>query len=152
MAQIHNKITSEITSEESLIGEFWAPLAANFPGAFGLSDDCAVIAPPGGCELVVTTDAVIAGVHVLDDEEPGSIAWKALAVNVSDLIAGRQPGGLCDERLPGSPQRLASSSPMAPGKAQRLQLPAHQRRTDARRSRPSPSRPSAASPPGHAAR
>ena len=103
MALINNKITSE----ESLIGEFWAPLAANFPGAFGLSDDCAVIAPPDGCELVVTTDAVIAGVHVLDDEEPGSIAWKALAVNVSDLIAkGANPlAYVMSVALPGSPQR-----------------------------------------------
>jgi len=108
MAQINNKTTSKITSEESLIGEFWAPLAAGFPGAFGLSDDCAVIAPPDGCELVVTTDAVIAGVHVLPDEEPGAIAWKALAVNVSDLVAkGASPRAyVMSVALPGSPQRV----------------------------------------------
>lgn len=101
------KITSQINSEESLIGEFWAPLAAGFPGAFGLGDDCAVIAPPDGCELVVTTDAVIAGVHVLADEEPGAIAWKALAVNVSDLVAkGASPlAYVMSVALPGSPQR-----------------------------------------------
>src|SRR5436190_1109231 len=78
--------------EEALIAEFWAPLAAGFPGAFGLQDDCAVIAPPAGSELVITTDAVIAGVHFFPDAEPGAIAWKALAVNVSDLVAkGAEP-------------------------------------------------------------
>lgn len=98
---------SGITSEEALIGEFWGPLAAGFPGAFGLGDDCAVIAPPHGCELVVTTDGIIAGVHVLGDEEPGAIAWKALAVNVSDLVAkGANPlAYVMGIALPGNPQR-----------------------------------------------
>jgi thiamine-monophosphate kinase len=73
-------------SEESIIAAFWAPLAADFPGAFDLKDDCALLAPPAGSDLVVTTDAVIAGVHVFPDEDPGAIAWKALAVNVSDLV------------------------------------------------------------------
>jgi len=74
-------------NEEAIIGEFWAPLAAGFAGAFGLTDDCAAITPPPGCDLVVTTDAVIAGVHFLPGEDAGAIAWKALAVNVSDLVA-----------------------------------------------------------------
>ncbi len=74
-------------SEEAIIGEFWAPLAAGFPGAFGLKDDCAALAPEPGCDLIVTTDAVIAGVHFFPGEEAGAIAWKALAVNVSDLVA-----------------------------------------------------------------
>lgn len=73
--------------EEALIAEFWAPLAAGVPGAYGLEDDCATIAPPAGTELVVTTDALIAGVHFFPDEYPAAVAWKALAVNVSDLVA-----------------------------------------------------------------
>lgn len=73
--------------EEALIAEFFAPLSEGFPGAYGLKDDCAAIAVPSGHELIVTTDAVIAGVHVLPGDEPGGIAWKALAVNVSDLVA-----------------------------------------------------------------
>ena len=77
----------KIDSEEAIIGAYFAPLAADFPGAFGLKDDCAAIAPGPGTDLVVTTDAVIAGVHFLPDEGAGEIAWKALAVNVSDLIA-----------------------------------------------------------------
>jgi thiamine-monophosphate kinase len=97
----------EIRSEEALIAEFWAPLAAGFSGAFGLKDDCAVIAPPAGAELVVTIDAVIAGVHFYPDADPGAIAWKALAVNVSDLVAkGAAPlAYLMNIALPEAPHR-----------------------------------------------
>lgn len=96
-----------LDSEEAIIAELWAPLAAGFPGAFGLADDCAAITPPSGCDLVVTTDAVIAGVHFLDGEDAGAIAWKALAVNVSDLIAkGATPlAYLMSIALPGAPER-----------------------------------------------
>jgi len=79
--------SDRIESEEALIAEFLVPLAAGFPGAFALADDCAVIAPRDGDELVVTTDALVAGTHFFADEDAGAIAWKALAVNVSDLIA-----------------------------------------------------------------
>lgn len=72
--------------EDALIAEFWAPLAAGFAGTFDLRDDAAVIAPPPGCELVVTTDALIAGVHFFPDEPADAVGWKALAVNVSDLV------------------------------------------------------------------
>jgi len=94
-------------SEEALIAEFWAPLAADLGGAYDLQDDCATIAPPPGTELVVTADALIAGVHFLPDEEPASIAWKALAVNVSDLVAkGATPlAYLMTLALPGKPAR-----------------------------------------------
>lgn len=79
--------SQEPGGEEALIAEFWAPLAAGSAGAYGLEDDCATLLPPPGEELVVTTDALIAGVHFLADEDPGAVAWKALAVNVSDLTA-----------------------------------------------------------------
>lgn len=78
--------------EEALIEGFLAPLAAGYPGAFGLTDDCATIAPPPGCDLVLTTDAIAAGVHFIGDETPADLAWKALAVNVSDIVAkGARP-------------------------------------------------------------
>lgn len=73
--------------EDELIQTIFAPLAAGFPGALGLRDDCAVLAPPDGTDLVLTTDAVAEGVHFLADDPPADIAWKALAVNVSDLAA-----------------------------------------------------------------
>lgn len=96
-----------LDSEEAIIAELWAPLAAGFPGAFGLVDDCAAISPGAGRDLIVTTDAVIAGVHFLPDEDPGAIAWKALAVNVSDLIGkGATPlAYLMTIALPVAPER-----------------------------------------------
>ncbi len=99
--------SEKIDSEEAIIGEFWVPLAAGLPGAFGLQDDCAAIAPEPGTDLVVTTDAVIAGVHFLAGEEAGAIAWKALAVNVSDLVAkGATPlVYLMTLALPAAPER-----------------------------------------------
>jgi len=78
--------------EDELIQATFAPLARGFPGAFGLEDDCALLTPPAGEDLVLTTDAVAAGVHFLPDDAPADIAWKALAVNVSDLAAkGARP-------------------------------------------------------------
>lgn len=74
-------------SESALIAEFWAPLAAGFPGAYNLKDDCAALAMPPGSELIVTTDALVAGVHFFPDEDAEAVGWKALAVNVSDLVA-----------------------------------------------------------------
>jgi thiamine-monophosphate kinase len=45
-------------------------------------------------DVVVTTDAIVEGVHYLADDPPGSIARKALRVNLSDLAAkGAVPAG-----------------------------------------------------------
>jgi thiamine-monophosphate kinase len=52
------------------------------PGAHELRDDSATI---GG--LTVTTDTIVEGIHFLSDDPPGDIAWKLLAVNLSDLAA-----------------------------------------------------------------
>ncbi len=80
------------SSEFDRIARYFAPLAASFPGAFGLTDDAAVIAPADGTELVVTTDTIVAGVHYIGDEAPDLIAAKLLRVNLSDLAAmGSRP-------------------------------------------------------------
>jgi len=85
--------SSDRPSEFALIAQLFAPLA-DAPGAFGLLDDAAVIAPRAGHELIVTTDAVVEGVHFLADDPPELIAKKALRVNVSDLAAkGAEPLG-----------------------------------------------------------
>jgi len=73
--------------EFGIIERNFAPLAANTAGAFDLKDDAGMISPPEGHELVVTTDAIIAGVHYLEGADPRDIGYKALAVNVSDLCA-----------------------------------------------------------------
>jgi thiamine-monophosphate kinase len=72
---------------EAAIIAMLAPLARGYPGAFGLEDDCALITPELGTELVLKTDPIAESVHFLADDAPEDIAWKALAVNVSDLAA-----------------------------------------------------------------
>ena len=76
-----------IDGEDDLVREFLAPLAAGFEGALALADDCARFAATPGTELILKTDPVVAGVHFFADDDPADIAWKALAVNVSDLAA-----------------------------------------------------------------
>jgi thiamine-monophosphate kinase len=74
-------------SEFALIAELFAPLSKNAPGAFGLTDDAAVLAPPPGHELVLKTDAIVEGVHFFRTDPPDAVAKKALRVNLSDLSA-----------------------------------------------------------------
>lgn len=84
--------SKETRGEDALIQATFAPLAFAFPGALGLRDDCAFLAPPPGMDLVFTTDAVAEGVHFFADDAAADIAWKAVAVNVSDLVAkGARP-------------------------------------------------------------
>ncbi|HEY1614886.1 MAG TPA: thiamine-phosphate kinase [Rhizomicrobium sp.] len=73
--------------EFDLIARLFAPLAAGFPGAFGLTDDAAVLAPAAGCELVLKADSLIESVHFLRDDPPGDVARKALRRALSDLAA-----------------------------------------------------------------
>ena len=112
---------ADLQSEEAIIAEFWAPLAAGFAGAFGLKDDCAAITPAPGHDLVVTTDALIAGVHFFRARIPSAIAWKALAVNVSDLVAkGATPlAYVISSHCPGARTRVARSLCRRPARARK---------------------------------
>jgi thiamine-monophosphate kinase len=70
------------------------PLAAGTPGALRLLDDAALLDPPEGAQLVLTKDAMVAGVHFLPEDPPGDVAKKLLRVNLSDLAAmGAAPLG-----------------------------------------------------------
>jgi thiamine-monophosphate kinase len=81
------------SAEDRLIARYFRPLAKH-PGALGLVDDAAVIALPPGCDVVLTTDGVISGVHVFPDDRPENIGRKALRMNLSDLAAkGATPIG-----------------------------------------------------------
>jgi thiamine-monophosphate kinase len=53
----------------------------------GVGDDGAIVRPSPGCELVVSTDMLVAGTHFLPDTDPEDLGWKVLAVNVSDMAA-----------------------------------------------------------------
>ncbi len=80
--------------ERELIARLLRPLATS-AAARGLSDDAAVYAPPLGRDLVLTHDVLAAGVHYLPDDPPSDVAWKLLAVNLSDLAAmGARPVGV----------------------------------------------------------
>ena len=49
----------------------------------------------GGERLILTHDTLVQGVHVREDEDPADIAWKLVAVNLSDLAAkGAEPVGV----------------------------------------------------------
>ena len=74
--------------EFELIAKYFAPLTRGFPGAGNLKNDIAVLAPPAGYELIVKTDAIVAGVHFLPDDPADLVARKALRVNLSDIAAG----------------------------------------------------------------
>jgi thiamine-monophosphate kinase len=84
---------SAATGEERLIARHFRPLATH-PGALGLIDDAAVLSVPAASELVLTVDAVVAGVHFFPGDPPDLVAKKALRVNLSDLAAkGATPAG-----------------------------------------------------------
>jgi thiamine-monophosphate kinase len=81
------------SGEDRLIGRFFRPLVRD-PGAFDLRDDAAIITPPSGHDLVLTTDAVIEGVHFFPGDPADVVAKKALRANLSDLAAkGAEPLG-----------------------------------------------------------
>jgi thiamine-monophosphate kinase len=81
------------SGEDRLISRYFKPLARH-PGALGLIDDAAVLAPPPGHELVLKTDAIVGGIHFFADDPPDTVARKALRVNLSDLAAkGAKPAG-----------------------------------------------------------
>jgi thiamine-monophosphate kinase len=80
------------SGEDALIARYFKPLASD-PGAFNLGDDAAILRAEGE-DIVVTTDAIVEGVHFLPDDPPDTVARKALRVNLSDLAAkGATPAG-----------------------------------------------------------
>src|SRR5262245_65526133 len=80
------------SGEDSLIARYFKPIATD-PGAFALDDDAAVLKAQGA-DLVVTTDAIVEGVHFLPGDPAETVARKALRVNLSDLAAkGAAPAG-----------------------------------------------------------
>jgi thiamine-monophosphate kinase len=81
-----------VSGEDSLIARYFKPIATD-PGAFGLQDDAAILRADDD-DIVVTTDAIVEGVHFLPDDPPETLARKALRVNLSDLAAkGATPAG-----------------------------------------------------------
>ncbi len=58
----------------------------------GIGDDCAIVAPRQQADLAISIDTLISGVHFPHNTSPAAIAYKSLAVNLSDLAAmGAEP-------------------------------------------------------------
>jgi thiamine-monophosphate kinase len=61
-----------------------------------IGDDGAILHPPAGCELIVTTDVLVDGVHFSDRTTTAfDVGWRSVAANLSDLAAmGATPLGI----------------------------------------------------------
>jgi len=58
------------------------------PTVLGIGDDCALLRPSPGAELVVTTDMLMDGRHFrLDEAGAEAVGRKAMGVNLSDIAA-----------------------------------------------------------------
>src|ERR1700752_879863 len=58
----------------------------------GIGDDCALMAPPPGMQLAVSTDMLVEGHHFFAGADALMLGHKSLAVNLSDLAAmGARP-------------------------------------------------------------
>ncbi len=70
------------------------PLATH-PAARGFLDDAAVLSVSGFRNLVLTHDVLVEGIHFLPGDPANDVAWKLVAVNLSDLAAkGARPLGV----------------------------------------------------------
>ena len=75
-------------TEFSLIEEFFKNIGnTGRLAGLGIGDDAAVVNVPDGQQMVMSVDTLIAGVHFPEATSAGDIAYKALAVNLSDLAA-----------------------------------------------------------------
>jgi thiamine-monophosphate kinase len=61
-----------------------------------IGDDGAIVHPPAGCELIVTTDVLVDRVHFSDRTTTAfDVGWRSVAANLSDLAAmGATPLGI----------------------------------------------------------
>ncbi len=72
-------------SEFDLIRRYFT--RATSSAVLGVGDDAALLQPTAGKLLVTATDMLVAGRHFFPDDEPETIGFKSLAVDLSDLAA-----------------------------------------------------------------
>jgi thiamine-monophosphate kinase len=61
----------------------------------GLGDDCAILEPPAGKEIIVSTDSLVLNRHFLPETSPFDVGYRAVAVSLSDIAAmGGNPAWL----------------------------------------------------------
>src|SRR5947199_9619186 len=97
-----------VPAERKLIGQIRSMAATGRRTALvrGIGDDCAVLRPPRGAELLVTTDLCIEDIHFRRKwHPPRSVGHRCLARGLSDIAAmGGEP--LACYRSLGMPARL----------------------------------------------
>jgi thiamine-monophosphate kinase len=72
-------------SEFELIAKYFTRPSRT--AALGVGDDCALVRPPAGLVLALTTDTLSEGTHFLPGADARLLGHKSLAVNLSDLAA-----------------------------------------------------------------
>jgi len=71
---------------------FYRPTNGRKDVSTGIGDDCALTDVPHGQQLATTVDTLVNGIHFLPSTLPEDLAWKSIAVNLSDLAAmGAEP-------------------------------------------------------------
>lgn len=80
-------------SEFELIARYFDRQTVQRPDVLlGIGDDCALVRAPTDCDLALTVDTLLEGIHFLAGTAPGDVGHKALAVSLSDLAAmGAEP-------------------------------------------------------------
>ena len=81
---------NQVMNEFALIQTYFNQLSAAHAQSatvYGIGDDAAIVQPPVGKQLVITSDTLVAGRHFPLDTAAHAIGWKAAAVNLSDIAA-----------------------------------------------------------------
>jgi thiamine-monophosphate kinase len=74
--------------EFKLIDEFFKPITVeNEHVSLGIGDDAAIVSCPNQSRIAISNDTLVSGVHFLNSWKPKDIAYKAIAVNLSDMAA-----------------------------------------------------------------
>lgn len=81
--------------EFTIIDKYFKTASNRDDIALGVGDDAALLALPAGKQLVMTMDTLVSGVHFPRQTSAADIAYKSIAVNLSDLAAmGASPAWL----------------------------------------------------------
>ena len=73
--------------EFDLIKRYFSRKSLQNDVILSVGDDCAITSIPTGYQLAITTDTLVEGTHFLPSISPTDLAYKSVAVNLSDLAA-----------------------------------------------------------------
>ncbi len=73
--------------ESEIIRKYFLSQTKQPETILGIGDDAAVLDVPPGYQLATSVDTLVSDVHFFADQKPEDIAYKSLAVNLSDMAA-----------------------------------------------------------------